>query len=62
MSTTAITTTKTRRPRVTKGVLVTSTDHKTRNTIKFLENMNIKVITHFNSINYNIYGYALANL
>lgn len=62
MSTTTVTTTKTRRPRVNKGVLVTSTNHKTRKTIKFLESMNVKVITHFNAINYNIYGYALANL
>jgi len=62
MSTTTVTTTKQRRPRVSKGVLVTSNDYKTRNTLKFLESLNVKVITHFNAINYNSYGYKFANL
>ena len=56
------TTTKRRRPRVKTGVLITSTNHKTRNTIAFLERLDIKVISHFKALSYSTYGYKFTNI
>jgi len=61
MSATTITTAKQKRRRITSGVLVTSTNTKRRNTIMFLERMDIKVVRYFKAISYTGIGYALIN-
>lgn len=55
------TTTKTRRKRITTGILITSTNRKKYNTIIFLESLGIKVVAHFNPISYTNKGYSFIN-
>ena len=62
MATTTETTTKQKRRRIAKGVLVTSTNSKTYKTIRFLESIDVKVIRHFKTISYTGIAYSLINI